>query len=210
MPTRLLLACGIVSTLLYLAIDALGALSYPGYDYASQTISEMSAIDAPTRFLLAPLYLIYTALLIAFAFGVLAATRGRRGVRWAGALLLGVGLVGLVGTFFPMQMRGNAPAFTDAMHVTLGGVNSLLLLGAIGFGASALGEGFRRYSVATMIVMLVFGAWTFLLAPALAANQPTPYLGLIERVLFASFLAWIGALSAVLLRAESPGAAGPV
>src|SRR5687768_9149420 len=107
MGRRALLVCGIVSTLLYFAIDAFGALSYPGYDYAAQTISEMSAVGAPTRFLLAPLYLIYTLLLLAFAFGVGASAGERRGVRMAANLLAGVGLVGLVLAFFPMQMRGN-------------------------------------------------------------------------------------------------------
>lgn len=196
-----LLVCGIVSTLFYFAIDAFGALSYPGYDYASQTISEMSAVDSPTRLLLAPFYFIYTLLLLAFAFGVRAAADGKSGVRMAGNLLAGVGFVGLVLAFFPMQMRGNAPAFTDAMHVALGGVNSLLLLLAIGFAAGAFGPRFRLYSLATIVIMLVFGAWTFFLAPALAENRPTPYLGIVERVLFASFLLWIAAFAALLLHA---------
>ena len=81
MARQALLVCGIVSPLFYFAIDAFGALSYPGYDYASQTISEMSAVDAPTRLLLAPFYLVYTVLLLAFAFGVRAAADGKRGVR---------------------------------------------------------------------------------------------------------------------------------
>ena len=204
MARRALIVCGIVSTLFYFTIDVFGALSYPGYDYAAQTISEMSAVGAPTRFLLAPLYLIYTLLLLAFAFGVRAAAEGSRGVRIAGNLLAGVGFVGLVLAFFPMQMRGTSPAFTDAMHMALGGMNSLMLLLAIGFAANAFGPRFRLYSVATILVMLVFGIWTFLLAPAVAANAPTPYLGIVERVLFASFLVWIAALSVVLLRAADP------
>lgn len=202
MPRRSLLICGILSTLVYLAIEALGALSYPGYDYAAQTISEMSAVEAPTRSILAPFYLAYTLLLIAFAVGVRTAVERRSGIRVAGNLLLGVGVVGLVLHFFPMQMRGQAPAFTDAMHVALGGINSLLLLAAIGFAANAFGRRFRAYSIATMIVMMAFGAWTFLLAPDLAANRPTPYLGIVERVLFASFLIWIAVLSGRLLSAD--------
>ena len=205
--TRAVIACGMASTLLYVAIDVLGALSYSGYDYAAQTISEMSALGAPTRALLAPLYLLYTVLLIVFAFGVRAASGADRRLRVAGGLLAGVGFVGLVGAFFPMQMRGNAPAFTDLMHVAFGGVNSLLLLLAIGFGAGAFGRPFRLYSLATILVMLAAGTGTFLLAPAVAIDAPTPYLGIIERILFASFLLWIAALSARLLRG-SEGAVG--
>ena len=198
---RASLVCGIVSTTLYFAIDAFGALSYPNYDYASQTISEMSAIGAPTRFVLAPLYLVYSVLLLAFAFGVRAAAGEMRGVRMAGNLLTGVGFVGLLLFFFPMQMRGTAPAFTDLAHVVLGGVNSFLLLLAIGFAAGAFGPRFRLYSIATILVMLVFGAWTAWLAPLVAENRPTPWLGIVERVLFASFLLWIAGLAVMLFRA---------
>ena len=197
---RALVACGLASTLLYLGIDALGALSYPGYDYAAQTISEMSAVGAPTRTLLAPLYLLYTVLLIAFAFGVRAAAGGKRRLRITGALLAAVGFVGLAGAFFPMQMRGNAPTFTDLMHVAYGGVNSLLLLLAIAFGAPAFGRPLRLYSLAPILVMIASGAGTFLLAPAVAIDALMPYLGIVERFLFASFLLWIAALSAMLLR----------
>ena len=204
MAGRFFIVCGILSTLFYFAIDAFGALSYPDYDYASQTISEMSAIGAPTRFVLAPFYLAYSLLLLAFAFGVREAAGERRGVRIAGNLLTGVGFVGLLLFFFPMQMRGAAPAFTDLAHVVLGGVNSFLLLLAIGFAAGAFGPRFRAYSIATILVMLAFGAWTAWLAPLIAGNRPTPWLGIVERVLFASFLLWIAALAVMLLRAEGP------
>ena len=44
---RGLLACGVASTALYALTDLLGGLSYPGYDFSSQAISELSAIGAP-------------------------------------------------------------------------------------------------------------------------------------------------------------------
>jgi hypothetical protein len=57
MTRRILLVCGLASTLLYIVTDSVGALSYPGYDYTSQAISEMSAVGATTAGLLAPFYL---------------------------------------------------------------------------------------------------------------------------------------------------------
>ena len=44
---RLLLACGITSSVLYLFTDLLGGLRYPGYSFVSQAISELSARVAP-------------------------------------------------------------------------------------------------------------------------------------------------------------------
>ena len=48
-PRRALLACGIVSSLLYVALNVVGALLYPGYSLVSQTISELYAIGASLR-----------------------------------------------------------------------------------------------------------------------------------------------------------------
>ena len=49
MPPRLLLSCGLVSSLLYVATDICAALGWHGYDYTAQAISEYGAIGAPTR-----------------------------------------------------------------------------------------------------------------------------------------------------------------
>jgi len=202
MPTRTLLLCGALSSLLYVGIDLLGASSWEGYSYSSQTISEMTAIDAPTRNLLTPLYVVYTFLLIAFGAGVRASAGPIKTRRVAGTLLAAVGFVGFIQPFFPMHMRGAEPSFTDTGHIVLGGVNVLFLLLAIGFGASEFGSRFRLYSAATIATMLLFGAWTAFLAPAIPENLPTPFIGIVERTLFAAFLLWIAVLSLALLRSD--------
>lgn len=207
MTRPVLLACGLLSSLLCVGIDLLGALSWQGYSYSSQTISEMTALGAPTRELLTPLYLAYTFLLIAFGLGVRVSS-GCAKLRLAGSLLAAVGFVGLVQPFFPMHMRGTEPSFTDTGHIALGGVNLLLLMLAIGFGGRALGGRFRVYSLATIVIMIGAGAWTATLAPAVPENLPTPLLGIVERVIFAGFLLWIAILSITLLRREGPAAMG--
>ena len=212
-----MLVCGVLSSLLYVGIDVLGALSWEGYSYSSQAISEMSAVDAPTRALLAPLYIGYSLLLLAFAGGVRASAKDRIALRRAGNFLAAVAVVGLLFTFFPMHMRGAQPSFTDTMHIVLSGVNVLFLLLAIGFGASAFGRGFRLYSAVTILVMLGFGAWTGFLAPAIPEDLPTPWLGIVERLVFAAFLVWIAVFAVSLLRsrasksaAESPLGPNPL
>ena len=204
MVTRILLFCGALSSLLYLGIDLLGALSWQGYSYSSQTISEMTAVDAPTRSLLTPFYLGYTFLLIAFGAGVRSSSGRKTPRRIAGSLLAAVGFIGLIQPFFPMHMRGAEPSITDVGHIVLGAVNVLLLLLAIGFGASEFGRRFRIYSAATIAVMLIFGAWTAFLAPRIPAALPTPYLGAVERVIFAAFLLWIAVFAFALLRFSGP------
>lgn len=49
MTRKLLLVCGILASLLYVATDMLAAIRWEGYSYTAQTISETFAIGAPTR-----------------------------------------------------------------------------------------------------------------------------------------------------------------
>jgi len=198
-----LLVCGIVSVLLYVVMNVVVALQSPGYSAVSQTVSELSAIGAPTRPLWVVLALPYTILVIGFGWGVWRSARDRRALRVTGALLLAYGLLGVVRPFAPMHLRpvlaaGGGTA-SDVAHITLGCATVALMLLAIGFGAAALGARFRRYSIATLVVVLVFGILTGIDAPAVGANRPTPWLGVWERVDIAAFLAWTVVLALMLI-----------
>src|SRR6266571_8753399 len=59
MTRKALLACGILSSLLYVAMNVFVAMQWEAYSSVSQTVSELSAIDAPTRPLWMPLIAIY-------------------------------------------------------------------------------------------------------------------------------------------------------
>jgi uncharacterized membrane protein len=72
----------------------------------------------------------------------------------------------------------------------------------MGFGATAFGKRFRLYSIATMLILVVFGVLTGLDQHQLEANLPTPWMGLWERIdIFATML-WIAVLAIALLRAK--------
>ena len=88
--------------------------------------------------------------------------------------------------------------FSDTLHLTLGAVTVFLMLVAIGCGAAALERRFRHYSIATIVVLLAFGGLTFLEAPRLQMNLPTPWIGLSERINISVFLLWIMMLAAML------------
>ena len=198
-----LLLCGVVSSLLYVGIDLLGGLSSEGYSFSGQAISELTAIGAPTRSLLWPLYLGYGILLIAFGLGVWAAADEKAALRLGGLLLAAVGLLGFAWPFFPMHLRGAERTLVDTMHLVLSGVTVLLLVLAIGSGAGAFGRRFRIYSIGTIAVMLLFGMLTGLDAPRVDAGLPTPYLGITERLSLGAYLLWIASMSVALLRLRS-------
>jgi hypothetical protein len=63
-----------------------------------------------------------------------------------------------------------------------------------------MGRPFRLYSIATLATFVVFGTLTFMEGPRLAANLPTPWIGLWERVNIGVWLLWVVVLAVVLLR----------
>ena len=195
-----LLVCGILSSLLYIGMNIFIPMRFEGYDSASQTVSELSAIGAPTRQLWVSLCIVYTLLATAFGWGVLQSANQNRRLRLVGGLLMAYGFLGLF--WPPMHMRGTEKSLTDTMHIIFAVVTVILMMLIIGFGASSLGKRFRLYSIATMLVLIVFGILTGLDGPRVAANLPTPWAGVWERINIGVFLLWIIVLAIVLLRAD--------
>ena len=76
----------------------------------------------------------------------------------------------------------------------------LLILLFIGFGATAEGKWFQLYSIGTILTLLVFGALAGIQGPRIAANLPTPWLGITERINVYSAMLWVLVLAVVLLR----------
>ena len=202
MVRKALFVCGIVSSLLYVAATVLGAVQWEGYSSTSQGISELSAIGAPTRSFMISLFIPYSLLLTAFGLGVWGAARGKRAQRFLGALLVVSGIIDLAAPFFPMHLRGAEATFTDTMHITLTALDVLLFLLTIGFGAAAFGKRFRFYSIATILILIVCGAVAGLDGPRLAANQPTPWLGVTERINVYVAMLWRAVLAVSLLRVD--------
>jgi hypothetical protein len=60
----------------------------------------------------------------------------------------------------------------------------------------------RLYSIATIAILLVFGALTTSDAPRVAANLPTPWVGLWERINIVAFLLWVVVLAVVIMRSR--------
>jgi len=202
MARKTLLVCGIGASLLYAAM--IWAIRYEGYSALSQVPSELSAVGAPTQHLWARLGWIYTVLVAAFGCGVWRSAGRNRALQTVGLLILALASLAFLWPFAAMHQRevlaagGGTPG--DTMHVVLAGVTVLLMFLAIGFGAAGFGRRFRLYSIASILVLLVFGGLTFLEAPQLQANLPTPFIGLWERIAITVFLLWIVVLATVLLR----------
>jgi hypothetical membrane protein len=206
MVRQVLLACGILSSLLYVATDVLGGMRYEGYSFTSQAISELAAIGTPSKPFVDPFFIAYDLLALAFGIGVFLAAGGHRALRITATMLMAYGAIGFAAvsfagpTFFAMHQRGAGSLASDAPHIILTAVLVLLLLLAMGFGTLSPGKRFRVYSFATVLIVIGFGALTSMFAARLAAGQPTPGMGIVERIDVYSALLWLAVLGVALLR----------
>ena len=103
MVRKILLICGIASSVLYVASEILISWWDPNYSYRDQSFSELLAPGSPTRPLVLVLLAIpYGVLVTAFGVGVWASAGRRRAGRIAGALLVGYAVVGAGGGGVPL------------------------------------------------------------------------------------------------------------
>lgn len=200
---KFLLICGVVSSLVYIAADIFAAnFLYPGYSYTAHQVSELSAIGAQTRLFWSIMTGVWTPLVIAFAIGVWLSAGRKHFLRTTSVLLVLFGVIGLSWVLFaPMHLRGTVALATDTMHIVFAGAQVLTMVLFIALGSGAGRTRFRIYSIATIVVMLAFGALAGTAAPAIAMGQPTPFFGIIERVSVYLPIIWVMMLAIVLLRA---------
>jgi len=200
---KVLLLCGLLSSLLYVATDLLASWRYEGYSLIDQNYSELLASGAPTRSFMLLASVVYNLLVAAFGAGVWTSASPKRTARITGALMVGYAVLSMVTPlFFQMDMRGAKVTPRGSLHGPMTAVMSLFILLSMGFGAFIRGKRFRLYSFATIVILIVFGGLTSLQVPRLAAGQSTPWMGLTERINIYATMIWFAVLAIALLRAE--------
>jgi Protein of unknown function (DUF998) len=196
-----LLMCGIISSVLYVVMNVVAAILYEGYSSVSQTVSELSAIDAPTRTLWVSLAVVYSLLVIAFGFGVWQSSLANKPLKITGLLLIVDAIIGLF--WPPMHQREVLAAgdgsLTDTMHIIFTFVTVPLIMLTIGFGAVALGKRFRQYSIITLMILIFAGVLTGLESPNISKDLPTPWIGVWERINIGVYMLWVAVLASSLL-----------
>jgi hypothetical protein len=209
MIRKVLLWCGVASSLLYVAMNVAGSALYPGYDTFSQEVSEFSAIGAPTRAWWVPMGVVYEALVIAFGVGVWLSAGRKPALRVVSVLLV---IYGIFNFYWPpMHQReviaAGGSTLTDTLHLVWAGVTVFLMFLYIAFGAAALGRRFRRYSIVTIVLLLAFGLLVAPTVGGISTGQPTPWAGVIERINIVMDMQGVAVLAVALLRRPTPTAA---
>jgi hypothetical protein len=190
---KILLACGPLSAVAYIGWHELAALRWEGYSRISNAISELHLTGTPTKSILDPWQgWVDSTLLAAFGIGIWLSAQGSRSLRVVGALML------LPAATTPLWMIFGEASL--AAHIALLLVGILTWLGAMIFGAAALGNRFRIYSLVTLATVVTSFALALSYAPEVNAGQPTPFIGLEERIGFSAYYLWQSVLAVALWR----------
>jgi len=198
---KVLLLSGAFSSILYVFMNIICDLQYPGYNSLSQTVSELSAIDAPTRTLWVSLGVIYSLLVIAFGFGLWYSATVHHHLPTMGIVLMFSAVIG----FFwpPMHQReviaSGGGTLSDTLHIVFTFITVPLMIFVIALGATVFGKAFRWYCIITLVVLLFFGILTGLQGSKLSTNEPTPWIGLWERINIGAYMLWVAVLSIILI-----------
>lgn len=172
---------GVVSLLSYTSAVVFSPSAYPGYNWMSQAVSDLSAANAPSLALWNRLSSFYNIC------EVLCATLVCIGIQEKKSKLLRVGVytfafmewISAVGfRMFPLSDSGYAGTFQDKMHLIITGLVVILSIASLAviIIAGARDKSSRSYGVCAGIAlgMMLVGALGMKLVP-------TEYFGIVER-----------------------------
>jgi membrane protease YdiL (CAAX protease family) len=204
---RLLLGCGVLSSVLYVLVVS---LPYEGYSPVSQNVSELLAVGAPTRPLMVVVLVgAYNLLVLALAAGVWVSPGRKRTLRVTAVMLALFAILGAIGGgIFNMDMRGAESTPRGALHPAMTAVMSIPIVLSLIFGAFLHGRRFGLLSLATIVAAAGGGVLTAQDVPLLEANLPTPWMGLKERINIYPYMLWVAALALSLWPGRGAGPAG--
>ena len=198
---RTLFLCGVLSPLLRVTTDIVAGKLWKDYNFASRSISDLSAVGAPTRSLVIPLEIASLVLSILFAIGVWLLARDNLLLRITAAMLFGSGVFSLIGQFFPVHLAESITTSANKTNTIIIGISVALLVLAMVFGAAAFRGCFRIFSIGMFVVFLVEDIWATWGKPFTLGGERGPLVGVQERTMLWGYLLWMAVLAVKLLRA---------
>ena len=174
---------GVLSLISYTAAVVFSPLDYPGYDWMSQAVSDLSAVNAPSARLWDMLAAVYNSCSIVCVTLVCVYIQGKlkkslRAGIYMFAVMSWISKIGY--QMFPLSDSGNAGKFQDIMHVyvitpavVMLSIASLLTIIISGFRSKG---NYRRIAVCAAVALGMMFA-----GPIGMAAFPKAYFGIFER-----------------------------
>jgi hypothetical membrane protein len=188
---------GIGGPLLYAAMVGVTGYLTPGYDPLTQWISELGATGAPYAMVFNVLGPgIFGLLSVLFALGLWRALKGGPLAFAAAALVTIAGIAGILEGVFPCDPGCIPVTMTGSLHLTLGLVPLLGMLGAMEIFAFIVRKDpgwpwFFAFSQVMVALTLIF---------ALAFSSGSTFDGLYQRVMIGAILVWVMAVGVRMWR----------
>lgn len=177
---RLFCLSGILGAIFYLLHDVVGAMNYPGYNWMSQAVSDLTATDAPSYTIANGFSSVYGILsCVCCLFVCVLTVNANQQLKLGTGLFAVMNLVSAVGySLFPLSGAGYDGSVQSFVHVyivtTAVVLLSIISLALIAFGAF---RGRKKLlgilAVAALISMFVGAVGS--------ANVPKAYFGVAER-----------------------------
>lgn len=184
-PLRLCGLLGVVSLLSYLAAVIFSPLAYPGYQWMSQAVSDLSAVNAPSRDLWNQLSCLYgkcgLVSVMAVCVYVQVVKSGSRLFRLGIILFTVMNWISAVGyDLFPLSQAGTGmTGFSDIMHVYV--VTAGVVITSIASLTLIIIGGIRSPGTRGIAVWAAV-ALAMMFAGAIGTNAvPKAYFGIAER-----------------------------
>jgi hypothetical membrane protein len=186
---------GILSVILYFLHVILGGIFYEGYNPLAQAVSDLTALNSPSRNIARVFSLLYgiCAVLFSIGFFVYLKNKINKIVTVSSFVFCLMNTISFFGyTFFPLSESGYAGTFQDKMHmivtvlVVLLTIVSLLLF-YIGFLRT---KEHKRIGVISISALLILMAGAILIK-----ITPKEYFGVAERINVYSIIIYTGILA---------------
>lgn len=191
---------GVLSLPVYLLHDILGAYYYPGYDWMSQAVSDLTATNSPSYVIASTFSSLYALLASTSSILVCFLVQKKRNKTFRIGIYLFtiMNLISALGyALFPLSESGYAGTFQDVVHVyvitSLVVVLSILSLILIFIGGRKATNEYRFLSSVALITLTFM-----LLGPIGMSIVPKDYFGVVERfsvysaVIFNAALGYFG------------------
>lgn len=172
----------ILGMIFYFLHVIIGTTLYPGYNWLTQAVSDLTADSAPSRDVALRLTSVYAIFTVAatLMFVVFIIGKVSKGFRLGIYLFAGMQMTSAVGyALFPLSESGLSNSFQDVMHMVVTLIVVLLSIAAmILMGSSAIkNKQHRTFGVVTFVFLGLM-----LLGSILTGVVPQSYFGVAERI----------------------------
>lgn len=197
---NLLLSCGLIASILYLITDLLAGRLTRGYSFSVDSMSDLGASGATTRPLVLVLTFVACIFMVAFGVGLWRIADQSNWGKIVSILLLVHAISGFVSTLFFPNRLGVRPEF-GTPGVLLMFLSVLCFVFAMIFGALAFQGWMRVISIAIPALYIILALIRFASA-AISKGSAVVLIGVQERSMAYSFLAWVFCLALFLFQSR--------